>query len=470
MANIVIDTLKLMFKTYKASVAGIVILIFLVAISIYTVIAIPYGKAVNMWNSDIWRDNPKNALPSWINIFLSKKLPETIVLDSSQKAYGISKVKIPIGFGGGQLIRIEFSFRYMYDDYPSEIIFYFTSKNYSVSPPSARITLIKPDGVNYTLKEMQLRGYDIYSVSADVNLFNRIIDSVQSKLNATISYPITIEMLLFAKEDETILSPNTVSLSKGVYRVIIEVQTYDASSDVDAKLVVYGKVYGLAGTDDRRRDIMIALLWGAPIALAFGLTASLAIALIQMIIAAISAWYGGIIDAFIQRVTEVFMVIPFLPTILMISFLYRGLNIWQLLLVIIGLSSFGMGVKTARATFLMLKESPYIEAALAYGASSTRIIFLYMVPRLLPTILPSIILSVPDFVFLEAILSMFGVGDPYAPTWGKVLEDAFYSGALYKGYYHQVLLPSAFLVLTSLAFAFIGFTLDKILNPRLREM
>jgi len=267
-----------------------------------------------------------------------------------------------------------------------------------------------------------------------------------------------------------ILSPNTVSLSRGVYRVVIEVQTYDASSDVDAKLVVYGKVYGLAGTDDRRRDIMIALLWGAPIALAFGLTASLAIALIQIIIDAISAWYGGIVNAFIQRVTEVFMVIPFLPTILMISFLYRGLNIWQFLLVIIGLSSLGMGVKTARATFLMLKESPYIEAALAYGASSTRIIFLYMVPRLLPTILPSIILSVPDFVFLEAILSMFGVGDPYAPTWGKVLEDAFYSGALFKGYYHQVLLPSALLVLTSLAFAFIGFTLDKILNPRLREM
>jgi len=469
MANVIIDTLKLMLKTYKASIAGMIILVFLVVMSVYTVLAIPYGEAVYLWNSDVWRDNPKNALPSWINTFLSKKLPETIILDSSQKSYGVSKVKIPIGFGGGYLIRIEFNFRYIYDEYPSEIIFYFTS-NYSTTPPLARITWIKPDGFNYTLREMQLRGYDIYSVFADTNLLNKIIDNIQKRLNASISYPITIEMLLFAKDDKTILSPSTVMTLKGMYRVIIEVQTYDASSDVNVKLIVYGKVYGFAGTDNERRDLMIALLWGAPIALAFGITASLSIALIQIVIAAISAWYGGIIDSFIQRVTEVFMVIPFLPTVIMISFLYRGLNIWQLLLVVIGLSALGMGVKTARATFLMLKESPYIEAALAYGAGSTRIIFLYMVPRLLPTILPSVILSVPDFVFLEAILAMFGVGDPYAPTWGKVLENAFYSGALYKGYYHEVLLPSSLLVLTSLAFAFLGFTLDKILNPRLREM
>jgi peptide/nickel transport system permease protein len=124
---------------------------------------------------------------------------------------------------------------------------------------------------------------------------------------------------------------------------------FEPDADVDVKLVVYGKVYGWAGTDHLRRDIGIALLWGTPIALLFGVSAAVSIALIQMTIGAVSAWFRGVVDTAMQRVVEIFLVLPFLPVLIMVSTLYK-VNIWVILLIVIALSSFGPGVKNYRAS------------------------------------------------------------------------------------------------------------------------
>jgi peptide/nickel transport system permease protein len=81
-------------------------------------------------------------------------------------------------------------------------------------------------------------------------------------------------------------------------------------------------VHGLAGTDHRRRDLMLALLWGTPIALAFGLGGALSTSIATMIIAAIGSWYGGWIDALIQRVTEISLVLPALSLLIMVGTFY----------------------------------------------------------------------------------------------------------------------------------------------------
>ncbi len=116
----------------------------------------------------------------------------------------------------------------------------------------------------------------------------------------------------------------------------------------------------------------MALLWGTPIALAFGLLAALGTTFTTMIIAAIGVWFGGWVDELIQRITEVNMVLPFLPILIMIGTFYSR-SIW----VILGrddpaLASSAAAIKTYRAIFLQVKESPYIEAAKAYGASEHR--------------------------------------------------------------------------------------------------
>jgi peptide/nickel transport system permease protein len=136
--------------------------------------------------------------------------------------------------------------------------------------------------------------------------------------------------------------------------------------------------------------------------------------------------------------------------------------------VVIALGVFSLGIKVYRAMLLPVRNAPYIEAARAYGAGNMRIVFLYLTPRVVPVIVPQLVTLIPSFVFLEATLALLGLGDPLLPTWGKVLQDAFQQGALYKGYYYWVLGPAFLLMFTGLGFAMLGFALDRIFNPRLR--
>jgi peptide/nickel transport system permease protein len=99
-----------------------------------------------------------------------------------------------------------------------------------------------------------------------------------------------------------------------------------------------------------------------------------------------------------------------------------------------------------------------------------RIIFSYLIPRIIPLLVPQLVVLVPTYVFLEASLAVLGLGDPVMPTWGKVIDDANQNGALYNEMYYWVLEPSVLLMLTGLGFAMVGFALDRIFNPRLRGL
>jgi peptide/nickel transport system permease protein len=203
------------------------------------------------------------------------------------------------------------------------------------------------------------------------------------------------------------------------------------------------------------------------VALLFGLVASLGTSVAAMIIAAVGVWFGGWIDDLIQRITEVNLVLPFLPILIMVGTFYSR-SIFVILGVTILLSIFGGSIKSYRAIFLQVREMPYVEAARTYGASDLRIILRYLVPRIIPLLIPALVTGIPSYVFLEASLAVLGLGDPVLPTWGKVIQDAEFNGALYKGMYYWVLEPSLLLMVTGLAFAVLGFSLDRIFNPRLR--
>ena len=463
--------------SYKSAVLGIAILTFLVALSIYTVITIPYERAIFLWRGGerYWMDTPRNAMPIWFKALFGKNYPETIIVDS-RKAPNPNVVKAVTPIPGTNIKKsyIELSFYYDYDDFPSEVNVFFFAK-FNESFPIVKIYWEKPDGEKILLKELEVKAPDdIFFLTIDEGVLKTLRLAVFAK-GGNISGYVPSRVLLFVVNDGSIISMKTAKLLKSSffkpprkYRLIIDAVVFGKDSDLDAKLVVYGTVYGLAGTDHLRRDIMIAILWGTPIALAFGLTCSLTVSIVHLIIAVASGWYGGKVDFVIQRLTEIYMIIPFLPFLILINMFYK-ITIWVLILVILVLSIFGGGIKSTRALVMQIKEEPYIEAALAYGASSRRIIFFYIIPKILPPIIPGLISSVPGFVFLEAGLSFLGLGDPYLPTWGKVINDAYTNGALYKGLWWWVLIPSFMLILTAISFALIGFALDKIVNPKLRE-
>jgi len=458
--------------SYKSGIFGFVFLILLILISVYAMVTIPYSEAIALWRGQegVYIENPRNAHPSWYTYF-GKDLPRTIKLDSSQENLtGVVKIITPIEDTDMKLIKIKLLFRYEYDEFPSEVNIFFSSK-YNESAPLLKLYWKKPGATDeIKLLDHILRSKDdrLY-VSTNSKISDVLLEHTVNVLGYQPDLPLPVEIALFSIEDESMNTTATARPLKGEYELIIEGTLFGEETEVDAKLIVYGKIYGFAGTDHLRRDLLVAILWGTPIALSFGLTASLTISLLQLILATISGYYGGKIDSLIQRFTEVYMILPFLPILIMIATFYK-FNIWILLVIIVILSVFGGGVKSSRALVMQIKEYAYIEAARAYGASSKRIIFLYIIPKILPPIVPGLIGAVPGYVFLEAALAFLGLGDPFLPTWGKVINDSFTEGALFKGYYHWVLLPALMLVLTAFAFSFLGFALDKIVNPKLKEV
>lgn len=434
---------------YPSAVAGLVIIAGLVGLSIYTVATMPLSEGIRLWRGSegVWLENPKNAMPRWVNLFPGVNLPETVVL-STTASPGLKRVEALSE--DLKQISIAFAFNYPYDDFPQEVSV-FLEATYEERRPNVSLSWKTPDGREIRLGERPVRAAEAYRLSQDARLQRRLGGRAP-------------EIGLFADPG----AEKPVPL-KGTYSLIVEGLLFGESDDLDAKLVVYGKVHGLAGSDHRRRDIMVALLWGAPIALAFGFLAAVGSTVTTMIIAAIGVWYGRWVDGLIQRVTEVNLILPVLPILIMVGTLYSK-SIWVMLGVVILLGAFSAGIKTYRAMFLQVKESPFIEAARAYGASNLRIVFRYMIPRVVPVLVPQFVVLIPTYVFLEATLAVLGLGDPVLPTWGKVLEDAYSNGALYNGYYYWVLSPSVLLMLTGLGFAMLGFALDRIFNPRLREM
>ena len=99
---------------------------------------------------------------------------------------------------------------------------------------------------------------------------------------------------------------------------------FEDEADVDARLVIYGEVFGLAGTDHLRRDLTLALMWGMPVALAFGLLAAVGSSVSTLVVAAVGVWFGGFNDAAIQRITEVNLILPVLPILIMVGLFTRA--------------------------------------------------------------------------------------------------------------------------------------------------
>jgi len=432
---------------YPSAIVGLTIIFLLVVTAVYAMIKIPYSEAIRLWRGgeDVWYQNPKFAPPAWINFFSSKKLPESFTVNSANGS--MTKTVVP-GAQNSSTINISYFFDFNYDTYPQEMLIYFKAK-YNSKQPFVSIAWLTPDGRKIRIDDL--------GISADQTLWFSQDQRLQQRLNGA-------EPMQALFED-----PKTNAIAKGKYQLQITGTTFEPGSDIDAQFVFQGQVYGLAGTDQARRDLMVPLLWGAPVALAFGLIASLGTLVLTMIIAAIGTWYGGWVDGLIQRITEINLVLPFLSILIMIGTFYSR-SIWVILGVTVILSIFTGSIKSYRAIFLQVKESMYIEAARAYGASDFRIIFQYLIPRMIPLLIPGLVSSVPAFVFLEASLAVLGLGDPVLPTWGKIINDADANGALYKGYYYWILEPAALLMITGFGFAMLGFALDRIFNPRLRDI
>lgn len=439
---------------YPSAIFGAILIFLLIALAIFAMIKIPYEQAIQLWRGGeeyVYR-NPKNVPPQWFNNFTKKDLPISVALVAGEDEE-FTKVVTP-GESSGT-IEYEYSFDFNYDDYPQELFLYIQS-DHQVKNPFLSIVLETPGGEEIKIADFGPSNKQTYRFSQDEKLATRL-----RRIHGR-EVPVVQGLLSVPKSDPLVIN-------KGTYTLRVTATTFEPNNDVRVEFVSHGLVYGMFGTDHMRRDLTTAILWGAPIALAFGLLAAAGTSILSMLIAAVGAWFGGWIDELIQRITEVNLVLPFLSILIMIGTFYSR-SIWIILGATIALSIFTGSIKTDRAIFLQVKESTYIEAAKAYGAGNGRIIVKYLVPRIIPLLIPGLVSAIPSYVFLEASLALLGLGDPTLPTWGKVINDAQANGALYQGQFYWILEPAILLMITGLGFAMFGFALDRIFNPRLRGM
>lgn len=434
-------------RQYPGVLFGSLIILALMVVSVYTLVQMPYQEALRRWRGDhfVWLRNPVNALPTWVNWFRKDDLPESIEIRADDPIIGRQETVVS---GNTRQIRFSFPFDYPYQHLPTDLIVFFTARYPEDQKPLVSMTWVTPDG-----RELNIGSFSITS-SYSYYMFN------DDRLERRLKVPFVREGLFFA--------PGTREVLPGRYELQVTAFVFDPQSDVQADFVLYGQVWGAAGTDGQRRDVGFALLWGTPVALAFGLLAAALSTLMTLTIAAIGSWYGGWVDELIQRLTEINMILPFFPVSLLIYTLYSK-SFWVILGVTVLLSVFGPGIKSFRSLFLQIKEMPYLEAAQSYGAGDGRIIFRYLIPRIGAIIVPQVVVLVPSYVFLEASLSMLGLYDPLSPpTWGQLVLQGLDTG-FSQGAYHLLLLPAALLLLTGYAFLLLGFSLERVFEPRLRQ-
>jgi len=177
------------------------------------------------------------------------------------------------------------------------------------------------------------------------------------------------------------------------------------------------------GADSSGRDVLSRLIYGARISLSVGIVAVGIYTVIGVLLGVLSGYYGGWVDHVVMRLADVVLSFPVL-LLLITMVAIVGPSLANVMLVI-GLVGWPPLARLVRGEFLSLRTREFVEAALACGARDARIIFVHMLPNVVPTIMVNVTLGVAQAILIESAMSFLGVGvPPPIPSWGNMLTDA----------------------------------------------
>ncbi len=497
--------------TYNLGKVSIIIIIFMVAASIYALYSLPEDFP-QMWKATDrppWTLNPKQGYPVWVK-YLGVPVADTVsyegervrpeyagivtprdldrVLPEYNKSIGLKTLR-PLGYI--EVYRV--FYRLDREALPQDVVILLKASvreasgvNLTTASVIPMVFITRPDGLTlytfegkYTLEKLVagvevkmrcdlfatgfIRHYGLNTTVTDVcTLLNRPIFGEPIDIRASDFKPVTGEYQITLALWYTGADPRIIArhVSEGYISVPVSIR-------------VIGNSYGLLGTDTKGRDLFQGLLFGFPVALAIGLSVAFAIVAIGLVLGVISGYFGGRVDEVIQRLVDVIANIPLLPLLVLVGVAIQegGWTGWPALTIIMAvLVAFSWGGVTiiVRSMTLSIKAEPYVEAAKALGASTWRIIFRHIIPQIIPYATAVLVFSVPGAIIAEAGLSVLGI-DHGLPTWGRILADAQAErGTAYKMWW-WVLPPGLMLGLFSFAFVALGFTLETIVEPRLRR-
>ena len=448
------------FKKDKTGVIGLSILIIAILISLFEPLILTYKETPKRWRDiNYWQDNPVSAPPVWVNFFQKEKASITSHIDA---------ISFETNYIDGRLnYKILFEYDYNFDKSPVDLIFHLNIRGNT----GIVWKVVRPDNENVILYDGLYNSTGNLRISAFNDSKNRILRFYRESVpvifarqsESLITNP--IEILFNTKKDD--MAKDFLAL-KGIYKFEITGEFSESNGEIENPyMVLVGSMSGLMGTDNMKRDIFSGLISGLKWALFIGIATSFIAVIIGVMYGIISAYFGGFVDGFMQFIYQIFIGIPVLPVMIVMSAIFKP-SIWTMIAMMI-LFSWTGSVMTVRSMAMQLKEETYIEAARTIGAGHFRIIFNHLTPLLLPFSFASMALAVPSAIVYESSLSLLGFGDATIVTWGQILHDAMKGSAVISGLWWWIIPPGILIAMLGMSFAFLGFALDKILHPKLRN-
>ncbi len=220
------------------------------------------------------------------------------------------------------------------------------------------------------------------------------------------------------------------------------------------------------GTDENGRSILALLVWGARTSLIVGIAASVISMVLGTLIGIGSGHYQGFFGSVLQRLTDWFLVIPFIPLVVVLATVLgqRGLGT---IVLVLGVTSWPGTARLVRAQTLSVEGRPYLERAKVLGDSDWQQMTRHILPNVMPLVLANTTLTVAIVILSETTLAFLGLGDPFLDSWGTMLDKATSAGAASTGAWWYLLPPGICVIVIVLAFTLIGRALEVVLNPRL---
>jgi peptide/nickel transport system permease protein len=225
------------------------------------------------------------------------------------------------------------------------------------------------------------------------------------------------------------------------------------------------------GTDYRGNDILSRVLYGSRVSLIIGLVATAVSMGLGSLVGLLSGYWGGWKDEVLMRITDVFLVLPWLVLMIVLATVLPGGPTVGKVILVVGITGWSSTARIVRAQVLSIKERAFVERAKAIGAGDFHIVGRHVFPNVFPLVFANSILTIALSILSESTLSFISLGPDAAKvvTWGNMLEDASRAGAIANELYYWILVPGLCIVFVVLGFTFVGYALDEIFNPKLRK-
>ncbi len=225
--------------------------------------------------------------------------------------------------------------------------------------------------------------------------------------------------------------------------------------------------YHWFGTDEQGLSVLAEFIWSARISLIVGLLATAISTVLGATIGIWSGFHGGWRGEVGMRITDWFLVLPWLPLAMVLAAAW-GQNYWMIIL-IIGITSWPGTARVVRSQALSVRELQFVERSRAIGSSNFHTMMRHITPNVFPIIFANTVLVVAIAILSETTLSFLGLGDPLNFSWGTMLRGAWVSGAAGLPAWWYILPPGIAIIMVVLAFTFMGTAFDEVLDPKLRK-